>query len=406
MVSRCGFRLLASRSTPQQILIVFLMVLAMCFLTSNAALAANPNPQPIPLDEEKGTTSALPSANTAEPVKPEFASAPTVSEHRETEQPEASEPTSPGKAETPAEGAPENQDKPRQVEGFLYTIQAGDTLLALALQNGVDLSNILQANDLTQTSMLSIGQQVLLPGLRGPLAPKAPTKIDEARKKYIVQSGDILGGIAERFGTTVAELQSFNHLSNVNDLFIGQEITIPPPASLTHQDGATATPEASPPAAAQPAAAQPTAEAAKTAPAAPPPAAPAKAQDNADSRTKLLNLAMSLRGIPYRFGGTTPAGFDCSGYVRYLLGQFGVDVPHSAAGIYSLSQPISRDQLQPGDLVFFANTYMPGISHVGIYVGDGQFIHSPFEGRTVELESMARGYYASRYYGAAKAPIP
>ncbi|MBI3942113.1 MAG: C40 family peptidase [Chloroflexi bacterium] len=402
MVSRCGFRLLASRSTPQQILIVSMMVvIAMCFLSSHAALAANPNPQPIPLDKDTGPTSALPPAASAGPANPESAPDLSTIEHHETELPKASEAISSGKTEAPAEAAPENQDPPRQIDGLMYTIQAGDTLLGLAFQYGVDLRDIFQANGLTENSLLSIGQQVRLPGVHGPLAPSAPTKIDETRKTYVVQSGDILGGIAERFGTTVADLQEVNHLANVNDLSVGQEITIPAPASLTHQDSGISVTQASPPAADKPAAPLPAPEPAQTAPA----AAPVKAQDDANYRTKLLNLAMSLKGIPYRFGGITPAGFDCSGYVRYLLGQFGVDVPHSAAGILSMSQPISRDQLQPGDLVFFANTYMPGISHVGVYVGDGMFIHSPFEGRRVELESMSRGYYASRYYGAAKASI-
>ena len=135
--------------------------------------------------------------------------------------------------------------------------------------------------------------------------------------------------------------------------------------------------------------AQPAATAAPSAPS-PLPAAPPSRYGG------VVGIAMGYLGVPYVYGGASPSGFDCSGFVMYVFGQIGVSLPHNAAAQYGSGTPVDRSQLQPGDLVFFN-----GLGHVGIYVGGGSFIHSPHTGDVVKISSMT-GWYASTYVGARR----
>ena len=110
----------------------------------------------------------------------------------------------------------------------------------------------------------------------------------------------------------------------------------------------------------------------------------------------VVGIAMQYLGTPYVYGGASPSGFDCSGFVMYVFAKIGVSLPHNAAAQYGYGMPVSRDQLQPGDLVFFN-----GLGHEGIYIGGGQFIHSPHTGDVVKISSLT-GWYASTYVGARR----
>ena len=110
----------------------------------------------------------------------------------------------------------------------------------------------------------------------------------------------------------------------------------------------------------------------------------------------VVGIAMRYLGVPYVWGGASPRGFDCSGLVMYVFAQIGVSLPHSTYALYAMGTPVSRDQLQPGDLVFFS-----GLGHMGIYIGGGQFIHAPHTGDVVKISSMS-GYYSSAYVGARR----
>ena len=100
---------------------------------------------------------------------------------------------------------------------------------------------------------------------------------------------------------------------------------------------------------------------------------------------QVVGIALQYLGIPYVWGGSSPStGFDCSGFVAYVFAQVGVSLPHHAASQYGYGTPVPYDQLAPGDLVFFS-----GLGHVGIYIGDGQFVHAPHTGDVVRISSLA-----------------
>ena len=115
---------------------------------------------------------------------------------------------------------------------------------------------------------------------------------------------------------------------------------------------------------------------------------------------RLLNIAMRFGGVPYVWGGETPAGFDCSGFVQYVFRQIGINLPRTADVQYELGRKVLQSELQPGDLVFF-ETYEPGASHNGIYVGDGNFIGAN-SGTGVAVASLASPYWRTRYLGARR----
>ena len=119
------------------------------------------------------------------------------------------------------------------------------------------------------------------------------------------------------------------------------------------------------------------------------------------SSSSIVSVAQNYMGVPYVWGGTSPSGFDCSGFTQYVFRQCGYSINRTADAQYSNGSYVSYDSLQAGDLVFFANTYSAsGITHVGIYIGGGQFIHAANGG--VKISSLSESYYSSRYYGARR----
>ena len=119
--------------------------------------------------------------------------------------------------------------------------------------------------------------------------------------------------------------------------------------------------------------------------------------------SEVLVNALSLTGVRYKYGGNSPETvFDCSGFVRYVFKQAtSLSLPHSAMAISQLGKSVPKDELQPGDLVFF-NTLRSTFSHVGIYLGNNRFIHSPSRGGKVRVESMDDVYWAKNFNGAQR----
>lgn len=282
---------------------------------------------------------------------------------------------------------------------------------------------------------------------------------------YTVQPGDTLSGISTRTGVPLELLVEINHLDDPNRISAGTVLRLrpetpfqdatrgqpgngertvaapgvpvpafppprPPTASPTQATGAPMRPAsravlAPPPAAAaEPASAsQPaagsltaggpapqrqtssiTATSASVPGARPPSAAPALSGAPALRAPGLAvaQIALEYNGAPYLYGGDSPDGFDCSGFVQFVQRRAGRWIPRDLAGQYAAGP--HPDALEPGDLVFFQDTYDAGLSHVGIYIGDGRFIHAIDEIRGVGISSLSDPYYVERWYGATRIP--
>lgn len=187
---------------------------------------------------------------------------------------------------------------------------------------------------------------------------------------YTVVPGDTLYRISRMYGTTVRAIQEANNIWT-HLIYPGQVLVIPV------SDGAQPGDAASP---------QPSTQVSRGA--------------LPDAR-QVLAKAASLLGSPYVYGGSGPYAFDCSGFTMYVFRQVGIELPHNAADQAGLGVPVSREQLAPGDLVFFSYYGRPGIDHVGIYAGDGQFIHASSRAG-VKYSSLYEPYYAANYQGARR----
>lgn len=125
---------------------------------------------------------------------------------------------------------------------------------------------------------------------------------------------------------------------------------------------------------------------------------------NASDPHRILEViarAKHLIGSPYRAGGTTPSGFDCSGFMQYVFRMVDVNLPRTSRDMAGVGVRVERSELQQGDMVFFAHSG-GRISHVGMYVGDGQFIHSPSSGKTVEITRLDSRYWSPRFVTARR----
>lgn len=125
--------------------------------------------------------------------------------------------------------------------------------------------------------------------------------------------------------------------------------------------------------------------------------------DSANPGANIVKHAKTFLGTPYASGGNSPRGFDCSGYVQHVMRNFGVEMPRTSTDQYSIGVRVAKSELMPGDLVYFkysASSYW--LNHVGIYVGDGNFIHSPVPGQSVKISPLNTGCFSYYYYGATR----
>ena len=287
------------------------------------------------------------------------------------------------------------------VSGVLHRVKAGDTLGGIAEAYGADVGKLVEANGLGDADLLREGEELVVPGgmLRTtePIVglPARPSEQElAAAPRYQVREGDTLLSIADAWGVRASVIQVANELLDPDKLRVGQELVIPGgkrpsgvrPAAPVEQRPAP-----------QPQAAKP--EPAPPPPPPPPPPAPAGGKGD-----QIVTIAQQYLGYRYVWGGTSPStGFDCSGFVWYVYKQAGVSIPRAPLESQLGAGPrISMDKLQPGDLVFWQNTYKAGLSHVGIYLGGGRFINAESEAVGVQIRSLSDPFWAARYVGASR----
>lgn len=281
-------------------------------------------------------------------------------------------------ATTPAPSKPvTNTPAPAQATTSTYTVKSGDTLGRIAKQFKTTVTAIQKLNNIS-SHIIYPGQVLKVtgtaqtkPATPAPTAPSNPAPApapvapaNPANTVYTVVSGDTLSGIAYRHRTTVDQLMKWNGLTSYT-IRVGQKLKIGSSGEVT--------PIAAP---------------------SPVPAPPTPVVSGSTLYEKVISAAMPLQGIPYVWGGASTSGFDCSGFIYYVYKQAGLDIARTnTTGYDSRSYDVTNPI--PGDLIFFSNTYRPGISHMGIYIGNGKFIHAG--GIKVQITSVNDSYWGSKF---------
>lgn len=239
-----------------------------------------------------------------------------------------------------------------------YKVVKGDTLSSIASRHKVSVAQLMSWNSLS-SSTIRIGQVLKLQTAAASVKP-APSAPAAPAGKYTVVTGDTLTGIAIRHGISVTQIMNWNGLTS-STIRVGQKLNV--------QNTVVAT--------------QPS-----TKPVSNPAPAPSGVTGN------LISIAHAQLGTPYVWGGASVGGFDCSGYIYYVFNKAGIKIPRTnTTGYDARSYDISNPQV--GDLVFFANTYKPGISHMGIYIGNNNFIHAG--GDRVQITSLNDSYWGKKF---------
>jgi cell wall-associated NlpC family hydrolase len=280
-----------------------------------------------------------------------------------------------------------------------YEVQDGDTLAGIAETFGVDVDTMLSSNGIADPDTIKPGSELRILPVKG--------------LEYTVQPAETLADISYKYQVDLGLLLDYNDLSDPDVINIGAKLVIPggklradsvpAPAPVAEAPAAPRTQSAgAAPAVVQvvPAPSKPSAAAAPKPAPAPQPAAPQLAVGGGGGT--IVANAMKYVGYRYVFGGTSPAGFDCSGFVYYIHNRSGAPVGRGMWQQYNGGAHISISALQPGDTLFFANTYMPGLSHDGIYIGGGQFVHASDERTGVTISSLYTGYWQAHYVGATR----
>ena len=268
-----------------------------------------------------------------------------------------------GERPTPIPPTPTSTPTPKKIS--TYRVAAGDTVAGLAERFGVSAETVLWANGLQSGASLQPGQELTIPPVSGVL--------------HKVRRGDTLYDIAQAYGVGMERIVEANALENPDRLAVDQLLAIPGGRPL-------------PPPTPRPLLAPPT-----LAP------APILSAEATGKGAEIVAIAARYLGYAYVYGGSSPAtGFDCSGFTQYVYGQAGLPIARDLWGQLAAGPAVKQGELLPGDLVFFHDTYEAGLSHVGIYVGGGNFIHASSPTRGVCYDSLGTAYWVAHYYAASR----
>lgn len=263
----------------------------------------------------------------------------------------------------------------RTAGNAVHIVKKGDSLYTIARRHGLTVEQLKNLNAL-EGSHLKIGQKLALSG-QTRQAVSEPSSAPGVRagassvEQHVVRKGDTLSSIARRYHVSVNELKRLNGLRSTR-LNIGQRLALAEPydeRSPLLLPGDTSEDEV--------------------------------LEMAYSANSELEQAAYGFLSTPYRFGGNSRKGIDCSAFVQQVFREVDVDLPRSAREQYRIGAKVERGDLQPGDLLFF-NTYAKFPSHVGIYLGDGKMIHASSRSRRVVVTSIDYPYYRKRFIGAKR----
>lgn len=261
-------------------------------------------------------------------------------------------------------------------EAATYTVQKGDTLSKIAQNHQVTITDIMKWNNLSKdTIFVAQKLEIQKQSTSEDKKPSVPsTSVKPSTTSHTVGKGDTLSKIAKQYNVTIKDIMNWNKLEK-DTIFIGQVLKISSGAVIPEGDTVhnNVTSDAGTPS--KVTANDPTA-------------------NGQAIYKKTVEVANTLVGTPYLYGGNTPVGLDCSGFIFYAFNQGGLKIGRASSEGYFNGNTTSVQNPVPGDLVFFENTYKEGISHMGIYLGDNKFVHAGPDG--VEISDVTYSYWSSK----------
>ncbi|MCS6919227.1 MAG: NlpC/P60 family protein [Fimbriimonadales bacterium] len=292
-----------------------------------------------------------------------------------------------------------------------YTVKSGDSLYTIAHRHGLRLPELLAANNLRNPHALQIGDKIKIPvkGKARSTAAKSTARSNAPATGWAEINKDRINirrapSISARRVAIVDRWTKAQVLGREGDWrrvrlqngrtgwVLGQYLspTKPPQTKQVASNTSTRKRQAKQSSAARPKVASRN-----------PSRAQAAASAASGESPSVVRRALGYLGSRYSYGGSSARGFDCSGFTAYIYRQHGIYLPHNSAAQYRVGKPVSRSELRPGDLVFF-RTRGRRISHVGIYMGDGKFVHASSARGRVRIDTLNSGYYHQRYVGARR----